>query len=94
VFWFQDSIGRKRIRADCRRCRTMLTHPLCVEPFVSMANASASDTPILDGLTRLDDLGVEMVSDGQRVYFAPGDWRKVPADLNAVVRSCSHRLAS
>jgi hypothetical protein len=93
AFWFEDTLGRRRIRAECRRCHRMLGHPPCVEPYVTMANANASETPLLDALVRLDELGVDLVSDGRRVDYANGGWRKVPADLNAVVKSCSHRLA-
>ncbi len=64
-----------------------------VEPFTSEADAAASDTPVLDVLTRLEELGVDLLSDGDTVWFAPGDWRRVPDDVLAAARQCKHSLA-
>jgi hypothetical protein len=64
-----------------------------MSPYVSQADAAASETPILDTLVRLQDLGVELVSDGQSLAFAGDGWRRTPPDLRAVVRQCGHQLA-
>jgi hypothetical protein len=93
VFWQEDRAGRRRISARCKQCHRHLTFPPCVEPYLSMANAAASQTPILDALVRLEELGVEVHSDGQRAWIEYEDWNKVPADLHAIVRQCSHQLA-
>jgi hypothetical protein len=93
IHWHEDRLGRKRVRAQCRRCGRSLGFPPCVEPFLALANASASPAPLLDALTRLGDLGVELVSDGRGVWFADDGWRRVPPDLKAVVKQCSHQLA-
>jgi hypothetical protein len=44
-------------------------------------------------LTRLEGLGVELQSVGTHVFYAPGDWQKVPGDLRAIVRQCGYELA-
>jgi hypothetical protein len=64
--WQEDRAGGKRIRRSCRRCGRYCCFAPLVEPYLSEANACASPTPILDVLTRLEDLGVELVSDGRR----------------------------
>jgi uncharacterized protein (DUF3820 family) len=91
--WAQDSLGRARIRAECACCRRLLTHPPCVPPYTTFADAAASAAPVLDALIRLEALGVELVSDGKTVSFQGEDWRKVPPELRAIVRQCSHQLA-
>jgi hypothetical protein len=91
--WQTDSAGRKRIRASCRRCGSHLTFPPCREPFTTQADRNASPAPILDALTRLGGLGVELLSNGRSVYYKPGDWQKVPDDLCTIVRQASHELA-
>jgi hypothetical protein len=48
---------------------------------------------MLDVLVRLDELYVELHSDGRHAYLSYGDEQRVPQDLVALVRSCSHRLA-
>jgi hypothetical protein len=93
LFWMQDRLGRKRIRAECKRCRRLVDHPPCVEPYVSMADATASPTAMLDALTRLDDLGVELHRDGRGAWIGGDDYRKVPPDLRALVKQCSNELA-
>jgi hypothetical protein len=93
--WREDSLGRRFIRARCARCRRQLPGgalPL-VEPFLGMADATASGTPVLDALTRLEDLGIDLASDGRRVWFADDDYRRVPPDLDALVRQVNHSLA-
>jgi hypothetical protein len=63
------------------------------EPYLSEVDRAATATPVLDALVRLEALGVELESDGRSVRFAGDDWRRVPPDLAAIVRQCSHRLA-
>jgi hypothetical protein len=93
LFWYEDALGRKRIRAECNKCRRTADHPPCVEPYTTMADANASRTPILDTLTRLEELGVPLQSNGKRTWLRWEDARKVPADVRAAVRQCSHTLA-
>jgi hypothetical protein len=72
----------------------VVDRPPHIPPYTTEADANASASPVLDALVRLDDLGVELVSDGRRVWFAdPDARRKVPRDLHAVVRECGHTLA-
>jgi uncharacterized protein (DUF3820 family) len=91
--WLQDALGRRRIRATCNHCHQMRDHPSVVPPYTTEADANASPTPILDALTRLEALGVEVQSDGRRAWLRWEDMRRVPADLVALVRQCSHTLA-
>jgi hypothetical protein len=63
-----------------------------VEPHLTEANRAASTTPVLDALTRLGDLGIDLHSDGKSVWFAGDDWKRVPPDLYALVRQCGHEL--
>jgi hypothetical protein len=91
--WQEDRLGRRQIRAECDRCHRHLTFPPLAEPYISRANAAASATPILEALTRLDALGVELASDGHSVRFAGDGWRRVPPQLQALVRQCNHDLA-
>lgn len=95
VHWQEDRRGGRRVRADCAGtgCGRWLCWLPCVPPYSDEADANASTTPILDALLRLQEIGVELASDGQTVGFAGDDWRRVPPDLYAVVRQCSHQLA-
>jgi hypothetical protein len=93
LLWIEDRLGRRRIRAECSVCRRLTDHPPCVAPYTTEADRNASGAPVLDALTRLEGLGVELVSDGQRVWVNDKDWRKVPADLHATIRQCSNQLA-
>ncbi len=91
--WQQDRLGRKHIRRECARCGTWLGFAPRVAPFTTEADAQASPTALLDALMQLEDLGLELRSDGATVWFAPGDWRRVPPSLYALVRQCNHQLA-
>jgi hypothetical protein len=64
-----------------------------VEPWISCANDNASPAPILDVLTRLEDLGVELQSDGRKVWVGGQDYHKVPEELHVLIRQCSNLLA-
>jgi hypothetical protein len=92
-YWQEDAAGDRRIRAECSFCGRFLTFLAEVTEYVELANAAARQTDLLDALTRLDALGVELHSDGRRVWIGGGDSRRVPADLAALVRQCGHRLA-
>jgi hypothetical protein len=91
--WQQVANGQKRIRAECRNCRGFVKFMPETPENVVTADASASPTALLDVLTRLDDFRVNLESDGRRVWLRWEDMRRVPADLNALVRQCSHSLA-
>jgi hypothetical protein len=91
--WLEDRQGKKRIRAECRRCRHYLTFAPCISPFIEQADAAASQTPVLDVLIQLEGLGVELVSDGSKAWIASEDYKRVPAELHSLVRQCSHQLA-
>jgi uncharacterized protein (DUF3820 family) len=91
--WQEDRRGQRRIRIECKRCHRFVTFAPLTSPYVEVADAAASTTPILDVLTQLDDLDVELQSDGSRAWVAAEDWRRVPPDLHALVRQCSHQLA-
>src|SRR5262245_7581627 len=90
--WAEDRLGRRYIRGECARCSRWLANLSQVEPYTSQANARASSTAVLDVLVRLEDLGIELQSDGQAVSFGK-DWQRVPDDLRTLVRQCSHQLA-
>jgi hypothetical protein len=92
--WFEDAIGRRRISAHCRRCGRTTDHPPCVPPYTTEADRHASAAPILDALVRLDALGIELASDGRTVWLQGEDYRRVPPDLQAIVRQCRHQLAT
>jgi hypothetical protein len=91
--WMENSRGQRMLRRECGRCRSFCGFAPQVEPFITEANAAASPTAILDVLTRLDDLGVQLGSDGASVWFTGEGARRVTPDLEAVVRQCNHRLA-
>jgi hypothetical protein len=64
-----------------------------VSPFVEEADRNASQTPILDALTKLDALGVDLKSDGKSVWLFPEDEKRVPPHAHSLIRQCSHQLA-
>jgi hypothetical protein len=90
--WQEDCNGGRRIRGECARCRHWVTYLPQVEPYVSQADAAASPTPVLDVLTRLEALGIALHSDGTTCWVRDG-WDRVPPDLRALVKQCSHSLA-
>jgi hypothetical protein len=92
VDWMEDRSGRRRIRATCPCGRYLCFLPL-VEPWISCANENASPMALLDALVQLEDLGVELESDGRKVWVRHEDYREVPADLHVTIRSCSNTLA-
>jgi hypothetical protein len=93
LLWMEDRLGRRRIRAECSMCRRPADYPPCVPPYSTQADANVSPTAALDALTALQELGVELRSDGRGVWVAGEDWRRVPADLHATIRQQSNLLA-
>lgn len=93
ALWQEDRVGGRRIRAECGQCRRYLEFLPQVEPYLSQADAAASEAPILDALTRLEEAGVDLASDGHAVWLRGDDWRKVEPDVMALVRQQSHLLA-
>jgi hypothetical protein len=88
--WGEDSIGRRFIRAECVRCRQSLGIMPQVEPYVGMADATASPAPLLDALVGAEAAGVEILSDGKTARV--GDYRKAPPAVRDAVRQCKARL--
>jgi hypothetical protein len=41
--WFEDSLGRRRIKAECTRCHATVDHPPSVPPYSTEADASPND---------------------------------------------------
>jgi hypothetical protein len=91
--WQEDCRGDRRIRGECVRCGRFLCWLPQLEPWIRQADHHASPTPVLDVLTRLDDLGIELESDGHSVAIPLQDWQRVPPELHALIRQCSHQLA-
>jgi hypothetical protein len=91
--WLEDSLGRKRVTAEYSVCRRRLGHPPSIPPYSTMADAAASPTAVLDVLTRLDALAIELEGDGRRVWLKYKDYSRVSPDLRALIRSSSHQLA-
>jgi hypothetical protein len=90
--WQEDCRGEKRIRGECLRCCGFLCWLPMQQPWIGQADA-ASKTPVLDVLTRLDDLGVELESDGNTVSIPWPHWRRVPEDVKGIIRQCNNQLA-
>jgi hypothetical protein len=91
--WQEDRAGRKSIRAECRYCHMFLAFAPLVPPFTEEADKNASAAPVLDALTRLEALGVEVQSDGKSCWLRWEDEARVPPQLRSVLRQCSHQLA-
>jgi hypothetical protein len=91
--WFEDALGRRRVRADCAVCHRHTDYPPCVPPYTTLADSNASKAPVLDALTWLEKLGIELESDGRSVQVPWRDWQRVPPELHALLRQCSHQLA-
>lgn len=92
--WIQDRLGRRQIRRECARCGNWMGFAPQVEPYTTEADAEAGQTPILDVVIRLEELGVTLQSDGRRAWVGADDWGRVPPDLHALIRQCAHTLAS
>jgi hypothetical protein len=92
--WLQTRHGRRQIRRTCGHCGEWLGSAPQIEPYLSRANAAASATPVLDVLTRCEELGIRLRSDGAAVNFASSeDWHRATPGLRNLVRQCRHSLA-
>jgi hypothetical protein len=91
--WQENAAGQRVIRAECRHCSRFLIFVPTIEPFESLADENASSTPILDVLTKLDDLGIEVKSDGRRAWLGWEDEKRVPPAILALIRECNNQLA-
>lgn len=91
--WHQVADGTRRIRASCGGCGGFLAFAPIVEPYISEADAAASETAALDVLTAFEDLEIELHSDGRTCWPAPGHRDRVPIALLARLRECGHQLA-
>jgi uncharacterized protein (DUF3820 family) len=92
-YWMQDRLGRKMIRGQCPVCHRRTDHPPIMPPYSDQADANQSKTALLDTLTRLEEIGVDLQSDGQTAWIASADYNRVPADLHTLIRQCRHKLA-
>jgi hypothetical protein len=92
--WLQQRNGRRVVSAKCSRCGAWLGTAPSARPYTDEADAAASATPELDVLVQLQDLGVELESDGATVLFRPGDYGRIPPELHQRIRECRHRLAT
>src|SRR5579871_4786201 len=92
VEWQEDRRGRRCLRATCS-CDLFLCFLPLIQPWIDAANEVASPAPLLDALIRLEGLGIDLQSDGKTVWFFGDDRQRVPPDLHALIRQCSHQLA-
>jgi hypothetical protein len=70
--WHKTQNGVRQVRRECSRCGRSRGFSPRMLPFTALADAAASETSVLDVLTRCEDLGITLVSDGRGVDFAPG----------------------
>lgn len=91
--WTECCNGTRQVSRNCARCESFRGFAPRIAPFTTEADAAASATPVLDVLTRLDDLGIVLSSDGRAVQFVDDGWHRCPADLKAIVRQCNRQLA-
>jgi hypothetical protein len=91
--WQQLANGAKRIRAECRHCHGFIKFMPETPENVAAADAAASPTALLDVLTRLEEAGVNLDSDGRRVWVRWEDGQRLPSDLRTLIHQCSHSLA-
>jgi hypothetical protein len=92
--WQQTRAGQRHVGRRCSRCGRFRGFFPQVESYVSEADANLTPTVLLDVLIRLEDLGIELESDGCDVSFLhPGDYWRVPQDLHLLIAECKHDLA-
>jgi uncharacterized protein (DUF3820 family) len=91
--WQQTRSGARTIRAECARCQRWVAYVAVREPYASLADASASRTPVLDVLLGFEALGIELHSDGRSVWYDPQPVLRVPAGLERLLRQVAHDLA-
>ena len=90
--WHEIADGRRQIRRTCPHCETFRGFAQQVPLNVAAADRNASPAPLLDVLTRLDELDIELISDGHEVSFTGDGRRRCPADLAELIRQCNHQL--
>jgi uncharacterized protein (DUF3820 family) len=93
AFWHELRDGDRRIRAECRQCRKFLKFLAHTPEFMQMADVNEPTAGLLDLLTQCDERGVRLVSDGERIDFAPGDWHKATPEMRTLVKRYTHQLA-
>lgn len=92
--WQQMRNGRRHLRVECGGCGRFLKFVPQVEPFLTLANGTASETAVLDVLCQCDELSIELHSDGRTVEFVTAeDYSRATPRLRELVRQCSHDLA-
>jgi uncharacterized protein (DUF3820 family) len=91
--WAEDSLGRKRVRASCTVCDCLLAIPPSRPPYSTLADIAASASPMLDVLLACEAAGVELASDGRKVWLVGDGWKKLSPEMKAKLRECSHQLA-
>jgi hypothetical protein len=89
--WYEDRLGRRFIKRRCR-CGEDLGFAPHLPEFVARADAAASPTPVLDALVLAEELGIELVSDGEAVAVACG-WHRLTPELRRKLGQCRHQLA-
>jgi uncharacterized protein (DUF3820 family) len=92
-WWTEDSAGRRRIRRECVRCQRYFGFAPEIEPFVSYADGTSSETPLLDVLTEAEAQGVALRSNGLTAEFVtPQDEARASPGLRRRLRQCRARL--
>jgi hypothetical protein len=89
--WLEDTLGRRRIRANCPVCNRPTDYPPVRPPYSTEADANASPTAVLDVLLKCEELGIELHSNGRSVSVS--DYHAVTSDLHVLIRQCRHQLA-
>ncbi len=86
--WQQRRDGGWHIRVECGGCGGYLKFAPQCEPFLTLANRTASETAVLDVLVQSDELGIGLHSDGRTVSFATHeDYRQAHGTVARVVAS-------
>jgi hypothetical protein len=91
--WSEDTLGRRLIRCECPTCHRATDYAPLVSPYTDEADRNASPTPVLDVLMKLDEIDVELCSDGRTAWIDNADQQRVPPALHAIIRQCRHQLA-
>jgi hypothetical protein len=90
--WLHQRDGRRAIRGECARCGTWLgALPLTPENRW-LADQSTDPSALLTLLIRLEESGIDIRLDGDRVVFDP--LHKVTAELQHLERQCRGQLVA